>query len=177
MTEAPKKIFRDKALEHLSSPEQLDQLLQIVNRKSWIPIVTLGGLLLVAVFWSIAGQILITVEGVGLLVHPRQIVSFQLPASGQVVALNVKVGDFVQKGQILGRINQPALEQSLEQERVRLAEIRERNSKVVPLRDKRTDLQKLANERERGVLEQRIESTLRAAEIQKAKNEVYFKKQ
>src|SRR5687768_2620544 len=130
----PKKMFREKALEHLSSPEQLDQLLQIVNPRSWIPIATLGGLLLVALLWSISGQIPVTVEGTGLLVRPRQVVSFQLPAAGQIVALNIKAGDFVERGRTLGRINQPALQQSLEQERVRLAELRKRNSKVVPLR-------------------------------------------
>ena len=112
-----------------------------------------------------------------MLVYPRQIVSFQLPASGQVVDLTVKVGDFVHKGQILGRINQPALQQNLDQERVRLAELQERNSKIVPLRDKKTDLEKQANERERRILKERIESVLRTAESQKAKNEVYFKKQ
>ena len=177
MTEEPKKIFRTKALERLSSPEELDQLLQIVTRKSWIPIAGLAGLIVIAIWWSISGQIPVTVEGVGLLVYPRQIVSFQLPASGQVVDLNIKVGDFVHKGQILGRINQPALQQSLDQERVRLAELQERNSKIVPLRDKKTDLEKQANERERRILRERIDSVLRTAESQKAKNEVYFKKQ
>src|SRR5688572_33124607 len=114
----PKKMFREKALEHLSSPEQLDQLLQIVNPRSWVPIATLGGLLLVAILWSISGQIPVTVEGVGLLVYPRQVVSFQLPASGQIIELNVKVGDLVKKAQNLGRINQPVLQQNLDLERV-----------------------------------------------------------
>ena len=166
------QIFRDKALEQLSSPEQLDQLLTVVNRKSWIPLAALGGLMLAAAIWSFFGQIPVTVEGVGLLVHPRQVVSFQLPASGQVVELSVKVGDFVKKGQALGRINQPALQQSLDQVRVRLAELRERNSRLVPLRNERTDLEKQANEREQKVIEQRIQSTLRTAETQKAKNSV-----
>ena len=55
--------------------------------------------------------------------------------------------------------------------------MQERNSKIVPLRDKKTDLEKQANERERRILKERIESVLRTAESQKAKNEVYFKKQ
>src|SRR5712671_718035 len=113
-----RKIFREEALEHLSSPEQLDQLLQVVNPKSWIPIVTLGALLLVAILWSIFGHIPMTVEGEGLLVYPRQVVSLQMPSAGQVVDLTIKVGDFVQKGQVLGRINQPALQQSIDQDRV-----------------------------------------------------------
>src|SRR5262249_1108537 len=137
-----RKIFREQALERLSSPEQLDQLLQVVNRKSWIPIVTLGALSLIAIVWSIFGRIPMTVEGVGLLVHPRQVVSLQLPASGQLVELNIKVGDFIQKGQVLGKINQPALEQSLDQDRVRLSEARERNGRILPLRERRTALEK-----------------------------------
>src|SRR5947207_6893228 len=92
-----RKIFRDEALEQLSSPEQLDQLLQVVNPKSWIPIVTLGALLLIAILWSLFGRIPVTVEGEGLLVYPRQVVSLQLPATGQVVELSAKVGDFVKK--------------------------------------------------------------------------------
>src|ERR1700751_5080717 len=99
------KIFREEALEHMSSPEQLDQLLQVVNRKSWIPIATIAVLLLCAITWSVFGRIPMTVEGVGLLVYPRQVVSLQFPSSGQVVELNIKVGDLVQKGQVLGRIN------------------------------------------------------------------------
>ncbi|OLE30272.1 MAG: NHLP bacteriocin system secretion protein, partial [Cyanobacteria bacterium 13_1_40CM_2_61_4] len=65
----------------------------------------------------------------------------------------------------------------MDQERVRLAELQERNSKIVPLRDKKTDLEKQANERERRILRERIDSVLRTAESQKAKNEVYFEKQ
>jgi HlyD family secretion protein len=171
-----RRIFREQALEHLSSPEQLDQLLQVVNRNSWIPIMTLAGLLLVALSWSIAGAIPVTVDGVGLLVHPRQVASLQLSSSGQLVELNLKVGDVIQKGQILGKINQPLLEQSLDQERVRLAEARDLNARITPLRDRRTALEKQANETGRGALQRRIESTQRSADLQKAMNETYAKK-
>jgi HlyD family secretion protein len=174
VTQKNKKIFRDEALEHLSSPDQLDQLLQVVNQRSWILIVTLGLLLLVAVLWTIFGHIPTTVEGVGLLLYPRQVVSLQLPSSGQVVELSIKVGDFVQKGQVLGKINQPALQQNLDQERVRLTEAREHNARLGPLRERRTLLEKQANEKERLQIVQHIESVVRSAETQKSKNEAYF---
>lgn len=174
LSDKNRKIFREEALEHLSSPEQLDQLLKVVNPKSWIPIATLGGLFVVALLWSTFGRIPITVEGEGLLVHPRQVVSLQLPSSGQVVELNIKVGDFVQKGQILGRINQPALQQSIDQDRVRLAEAHERYGRIFPLRERRTALEKQANEKERLQIGQRIEFVQRSAESQRAKNETYF---
>jgi HlyD family secretion protein len=169
-----RNIFREEALEHLSSPEQLDQLLQVVNPRSWIPIVTLGALLLLAILWSVFGHIPMTVEGEGLLVYPRQVVSLQMPSSGQVVKLSIKVGDFVQKGQVLGRINQPALEQSVDQDRVRLAEARERNGRILPLRERRTSLEKQANDKEQVQIQQRIEFVQRSAEGQGAKNEAFF---
>ena len=38
-------IFRKEALERLSSPEQLDQLMKIVTPRSLLPLLALGGLL------------------------------------------------------------------------------------------------------------------------------------
>lgn len=73
-------IFRQESLERLSSPEQLDQLMQVVNAKSWIPLATVGSLVALAVIWSIFGRIPITATGKGTLVHPD-------PASKQLVNL------------------------------------------------------------------------------------------
>lgn len=170
-------MFRKRALEQLQSPEQLDQLLQVVSRRSWIPLATVGFGLVLALAWSIFGQIPISVEGNGILVYPRQVVSFQAPASGQLVALEVQVGSLVEKGDVMGRINQPELAQRLDQERVRLAEIRARNDEMTSLRTRRADLQIEAIERKRRLLEARIESSTRMAEAQKSKNERYITNQ
>jgi hypothetical protein len=63
-------IFRKESLERLSSPEQLDQLMQVVSAKSWIPLATLGSLVLLTLIWSVVGRIPITAIGQGILVHP-----------------------------------------------------------------------------------------------------------
>lgn len=65
-----KSIFRQESLERLSSPEQLDQLMHVVNPKSWLPLASLGVLVLLAFLWSIFGRITITTAGRGVLVHP-----------------------------------------------------------------------------------------------------------
>jgi len=62
-------LFRQESLERLSSPEQLDQLMQIVTPKSWVPLGTLGVLVLAGLIWSVVGRIPITVSGQGLLVE------------------------------------------------------------------------------------------------------------
>lgn len=65
-------LFRKESLERLSSPEQLDQLMQIVTPKSWVPLGTLGVLVLVGLVWSVVGRIPITVTGSGLLVSSSE---------------------------------------------------------------------------------------------------------
>lgn len=75
-------IFRQESLERLSSPEQLDQLMQVVNAKSWMPLATLGSLIALAVLWSIFGRIAITTIGRGTLVYPTS-------ASDQLVSLTL----------------------------------------------------------------------------------------
>ena len=66
---ADSSIFRKEALERLSSPEQLDQLMQIVTPRSWLPLAALGGLLACGLTWSFLGSIPVTTTGRGVLVY------------------------------------------------------------------------------------------------------------
>lgn len=116
------KLFRQEALERLSSPEQLDQMMQVVNRQSWLPLTTIGSLITVAIIWSVFGRIPFTVNGQGVLIRPG-VVPLQLPNQGQILTLNLKRGDTIKKEQVLGTINQIELKQQLEQERSKLADV------------------------------------------------------
>lgn len=60
-------LFRKEALEQLSSPEQLDQLIQVVNLKDWIPLASIGFLVSIILFWSIFARIPTVVKARGLL--------------------------------------------------------------------------------------------------------------
>ncbi|ESA38601.1 secretion protein [Leptolyngbya sp. Heron Island J] len=62
-------IFRREALERLSSPEQLDQLMQIVSPRSWLPLATVGGLLGAAIFWACEGRIPVTTSSHAILAY------------------------------------------------------------------------------------------------------------
>jgi hypothetical protein len=73
-------IFRQESLERLSSPEQLDQLMQIVTPRSWLSLSALGALVMLGVVWSIVGRIPMTATGKGILVHPTA-------TSGELVGL------------------------------------------------------------------------------------------
>ena len=58
-----KPIFRKAALERLSSPEQLDQLMQVTTPKGWLALIALTGLLVMVVIFGFVARIPISVTG------------------------------------------------------------------------------------------------------------------
>ena len=63
------RLFRKDALERLSSPEQLDQLMHIVTLRSWLPLATISALLACGFVWSVIGRIPVTTTGQGVIVY------------------------------------------------------------------------------------------------------------
>ena len=116
-------IFRQKSLDRLSSPERLDQLIQVVRPRGWWWLSTQGALLTAIVVWSIWGRIPITVTGQGILVVPRDVVQMQSLTGGRLVKLQIKLGDLVKKGQVIATLDQPDLMQQLRQQRRKLADL------------------------------------------------------
>lgn len=121
------KIFRQEAIERLSSPEQLDQMMQVVSPRAWIPLTTVAFLVVVASVWSVVGRIPLTVAGQGVLIQPRRMMQVQASTSGQLSKVYFKPGDFIKRDQILATIDQSALKQQLQQEQARLGELQEQN--------------------------------------------------
>jgi len=124
VSEAPgPSVFRKKSLERLSSPDRLDHLLHVVDRKSWLPLLTIGGLLTVLLIWSVVGTIRISVEGSGILLRPRNIVEVQAPSDGRVIRIDVTVGDTVKSGQLLALVEQPELVDQLRMAELNLLQL------------------------------------------------------
>ncbi|MDB9527499.1 hypothetical protein PN498_15990 [Oscillatoria sp. CS-180] len=65
-------LFRQESLERLSSPERLDELMTIVNLRTWLPLGALCLLLGIGLIWSWIGRIPITTNGRGMLVQDEQ---------------------------------------------------------------------------------------------------------
>ncbi len=156
MIDQKRELFRKESLERLSSPERLDQLMQVVSPKSWLPLTSLASLVVVALSWSIYGRIPITVEGRGVLIYPSKVVSFQSKSSGQLLALNVKVGDVVKKGEVIGTIDQAELRKQLQQQRAKLTELQSQDQAVGSLQGLRNEQEKRSIQQQRQYLQQRI---------------------
>lgn len=122
-------IFRSKALDRLSSPDRLDERIQVVRPSDWLPLLVAGALLLLALAWSVTGRVPTTVSGRGVLIHPRGVVDLQTLGAGRVEQLLLSTGDRVVEGQVVGRIDQFELRRRLDEDRALLAEL-ERQDRI-----------------------------------------------
>jgi HlyD family secretion protein len=134
-------IFRQQAWEHFSSPEQLDQLLQVVSPQHWLALATCGALVGVALLWGIFGRLPATVMGQGVLIHPRQVVDVQAPAAGRLATLAVRVGDVIHMGDVLGTIEQTEMRRELQEARAREQELLTQDRAKSTLQAQQTTLQ------------------------------------
>jgi len=99
-----RSIFRQVALERLSSPEQLDQLMQITQPRGWLALLALIGLIATVVAWSFNDTIPTQVLGRGILIRGGQLVTAAAPNAGRVTEVMAHAGDTVAQGQVLARI-------------------------------------------------------------------------
>lgn len=152
-------LFRKEALDRLSSPERLDQLMQVVHPQKWIPLAATGSLIAVGLGWSVFGRIPITVAGQGVLVFPSKVVAFQSPSAGPILTINVRPGDSVKKGQVIGTIDQTELQKKLQLARTKLAQLHEQDRNAVSLQSQRNNLDKNATQEQRQALQQNLEVT------------------
>ena len=111
-------LFRETALQNLSSPEQLDQMIKITRPRAWLLLSTLGFVLVATILWSIFGSLPSTLSGQGLIIRTGGTSNIVALGGGVVVEFEAfKTGQTVRKGQVIGRVAQPMLE--LQQEVVR----------------------------------------------------------
>jgi len=156
MVNQKRNLFRKEPLERLSSPEQLDQLMQVVGPKDWIPLATTGSLVLLALLWSLLGRIPITVTGRGVLIQPRRVVEFQSPIAGQLKNLNVQVGQCIQKNHLLATIDRADLEQEPQRQRAQLQELEAQDQELNSLQAQKVRSEKQTIQQQRQALQQRL---------------------
>ena len=118
-------IFRKKALERLSSPEQLDQLIQVTNPQGWLALSALVVLLLGALTWGVFGSVPTSAAGEGILLRSGGVSDLVSIGSGQVEDILVAVGDVVEKGQTVARVRQDATLRQIDDVEARRAALAE----------------------------------------------------
>jgi HlyD family secretion protein len=170
-----KHLFRQEALDRLSSPEDLDHLVRVVKPRSWLSLFAASLLITATGVWGVFGQIPLTVTGQAILMKPRQVVPFQAASTGRLVTLTIQPGDNVKPGEVIGIIDQSALQQQLQQAQTKLMELQSQsqvtsglqqqllNEEIESLRQQQqTLLQNIQRERESLNLGQRTQEAIAA---------------
>jgi HlyD family secretion protein len=150
-------LFRKVSLERLSSPEQLDQLMQVTTPKGWLALLTLIVLIVIGVLWSIFGSIPDKVAGQGILLKTGGIFDVTVLNSGKVTDISADVGDIVERGQTVARVSQPELADKLTTAKASLNELEEAYDRVSKFGKKGTELEAEYIAHQREMLNQSIE--------------------
>jgi HlyD family secretion protein len=106
-------IFREAALERLSTPERLDQGLTVVGTASWALLWGLVALVVGGFIWSVIVVVPVTVKGEGILLSPGGVLDVSSGSQGRVTKLMVQTGDAVSAGEIVAALDQPQLRDEL----------------------------------------------------------------
>lgn len=87
-----------------ASPFELKQLVSIFNGREALALLMLGITVIAALVWGIFGVIYERVTGNGIVMLQSQFDTIQAPAGGVLISFDLENGDFVQRGQMVGRL-------------------------------------------------------------------------
>jgi len=108
-------VFRKVSVERLSSPEQLDNLMRVTSPRGWLALAALGVLLITAITWGFTGTLNTKIGSQGVLIRPGGLQNIYSESNGTITDIRVVENDYVTKGDVVARIEQPVLLEKLGQ--------------------------------------------------------------
>ena len=141
-------IFREKALAKLSSPEQLDQLIIITDRKGWLALLAIGLILIASLIWAITGHLPVIMSGSGILIAEGGIHEMISLNEGIVKEVKVQLNDIVEENQLIAVVSNPAMDYELISARKQLEELKKEKSEknLQKIEDMELNIEKLEGE-------------------------------
>lgn len=121
----PQRLFRKAALEKLSSPERLDELMQVTSPAAWLCLSAIGLALIAVIVWSVVGSISIKVRGMGILLRGEALHEVTSGAYGRVSEILVDENETVKRGEVVARLEQPELDEQIKSSREQLESLME----------------------------------------------------
>jgi len=149
-------LFRTKALERLSSPDQLDALMLVAPPRRWIVWGGCALLMAMGIFWSFWGSVPTKVAGEGILIEQGALVVVVSLGRGQVQDIDVNIGDMVQPGQTLAVLAMPRLEHEIKEAQRVLAHVFQEREKVASFGDRMLTLRQNLTDRQSQALHEAI---------------------
>ena len=106
-------IFRKTALDKISSPDQLDEVIVITPPSFWLAMLGAGVILVTALIWSIFGRIPVNVSANGIYMTDDGIHVVYAENGGIVEEVCIKDGETVKKGDLIARLSSAELSEKL----------------------------------------------------------------
>ncbi|OJJ21559.1 NHLP bacteriocin system secretion protein [marine bacterium AO1-C] len=131
MADTKKQVFREKALERLSSPDNIQELVQVTSTRSWLALIALGGLVFALLLWSFLGELPKTVRGKGILIQSGGIADITAIGSGIVEQVLVSEGESIEKNDTIATVAQPELRLQIENAEEKLAYLKDKRDRIV----------------------------------------------
>ncbi len=162
---AKQGIFRKVALDRLSSPEQLDELMVVTRPQGWLALASLAAVVSAGLAWGIFGSVPTRVHGQGILILPDSVFEIYAEGGGRILEMEIAEGDLLHPGQAIARIAQRNLDERIRHAEAELDELERQHRQTTEFGDRRlamrTDLrrqQRVATEAAMGFAEERIAS-------------------
>jgi HlyD family secretion protein len=127
---APPSLFRATALQKLDSPERLDLAVIVVRPVAWMLLLVASLLVVTAVAGSILVRVPVKVSVDGMLLSAEGVREVSAASGGQLIDLQVHLGDVVKEGQVIAHVEQADLKESLIQAVAQLRDDREELDKT-----------------------------------------------
>lgn len=150
-------FFRKSALEKLSTPEKLDQLIQITSPRAWLVLLTIGLVLGSAITWGFAGRVKTKINAAGVLLG-GEVYDVVSTSQGQLLDLKVEIGDLIEEGDIIAEIEQPEIFQQIEEAKASLRERQYELTQLLNFGSQDTRLQEELIAQQRSSIKQQIQS-------------------
>jgi hypothetical protein len=100
-------IFRPKALQRVSSPEQLDKAVRLTLPRQWLALVALIAVIVAGVTWSTLSTVPTLAAGPGYLLPHEGLEPVASAVSGTITRFSLQAGQFVKAGENVGAVRAP----------------------------------------------------------------------
>ncbi len=98
-------LFRQKAMERISSPEQFDKMVRVTLPRRWVALLGILLALTVVLVWAFVASVSTTISGPGYFLPQGGLRDVTAPASGLVGKLELSRGQHVVAGEQVGTIS------------------------------------------------------------------------
>lgn len=110
-----RSTYRKEDFERLKSPEQLDQLLTVTTPKSWLALLAAFIIVVASGLWGFGGRVKDTIPGRCILISSGGVQQINFQHAGQITDIRPQPGEFVRRGEVIARLDQPQLVEQIAQ--------------------------------------------------------------